>query len=209
MRNRETEIKIKISNVQATRRRLSELGFRLSHRRTLEDNTLFDTPDRALRKIRSILRLRRYGPRWLVTFKGTPAEDSLYKSRVELETSVEKPQAIRAIFEALGFRPVFRYQKYRSHYVPADTTERERKIREVALDETPIGNFLELEGSRAWIDQVAHQLGYSRTDYRTASYGALYLEECRKKNIPPGDMLFAFRLRPTKPNAATAASESG
>lgn len=203
MRNREIEIKIKLANVQATRRRLLELGFRLSHRRTLEDNTLFDTPDRSLRKDRSILRLRRYGPRWMVTYKGTPAEDSFYKSRVELETPVEKPQSIRAIFDALGFRPVFRYQKYRSRFVPSGTTERRAPTREVALDETPIGNFLELEGSRAWIDDVARQLGYSRNDYSTASYGALYLEECHKRNIPPGDMLFASRSRRRSPDADT------
>jgi hypothetical protein len=54
-----------------------------------------------------------------------------------------------------------------------------------------VGDFLELEGSRAWIDRVARQLGYSRNDYTTASYGALYLEDCRKRGIPPGDMVFS------------------
>ncbi len=196
MRHKETEVKLKVADVQATRRRLRELGFRLSHQRALEDNTLFDTRDRSLRKVRSILRLRHYGPVWLVTYKGTPADDSLYKSRLELETAVEKPQVIRAIFEVLGFRPVFRYQKYRSRYAPANRAESGKKTREVALDETPIGNFLELEGSRAWIDRVARQLGYSRRDYSTASYGALYLEDCQKRNVPPGDMVFEFPLRP-------------
>jgi adenylate cyclase class 2 len=190
MRHRETEVKIRIADVASTRKRLRVLGFRLVHRRSLEDNTLFDTPDRALRKVRSILRLRHYGRLWLVTFKGTPAADPHYKSRLELEIAVEQPLAIRSIFEALGFFPVFRYQKYRSHYAPADGEDRRKTSLEVALDETPIGNFLELEGSRAWIDRVARRLGYSRSDYSTASYGALYLEECRKRNIPPGDMLF-------------------
>jgi len=190
MRNRETEVKIRIADVKATRKRLRELGFRPVHRRSLEDNTLFDTPERTLRKVRSILRLRHYGPQWIVTFKGTPAPDSLYKSRLELETAVERPQVIRSIFEALGFRPVFRYQKYRSCYVPEGEPGRRRTSLEVALDETPIGSFLELEGSRSQIDRVARQLGYSRSDYSTASYGALYLDECRTKNIPPGDMVF-------------------
>src|ERR1035437_7576442 len=102
MRHRETEVKIRIADVGATRKRLRESGFRLLHRRSLEDNTLFDTPDRALGKARSILRLRHYGRRWIVTFKGTPAADATYKSRLELETVVEQPQAIRLIFEALG-----------------------------------------------------------------------------------------------------------
>ena len=196
MRHRETEVKIRIADVGATRKLLRESGFRLLHRRSLEDNTLFDTPDRALRKVRSILRLRHYGRQWVVTFKGTPAADPHYKSRLELEIAVEQPEVIRAIFEALGFYPVFRYQKYRSHYAPAhsapaDGEGRRKTSHEVALDETPIGNFVELEGSRAWIYRVARKLGYSRSDYSTASYGALYLEECRKRDIPPGDMVFA------------------
>src|SRR5437870_1067796 len=80
MHNRETEVKIRIADIKATRRRLRELGFRQMHRRALEDNTLFDTPDRGLRKVRSILRLRHYGPQWVLTFKGTPGPDSTYKS---------------------------------------------------------------------------------------------------------------------------------
>ncbi len=193
MRNRETEVKLRVSNLRTTRKRLEEIGFRLLHARSLEDNFLFDTPDRALRKARSILRLRQYGGKWIVTFKGTPATDSFYKSRLELETEVENPEAIRSIFEALGFRRVFRYQKYRSHYSPAQTPRRKKSPFEVALDETPIGNFLELEGSRRRIDQVARELGYSRSDYSTFSYGALYLQNCEKKNIPPGDMVFPDR----------------
>jgi adenylate cyclase class 2 len=197
MRDRETEVKIRIANVKATRKRLQALGFGLVHRRSLEDNFLFDTPDRALRKVRSILRLRHYGREWKVTFKGTPATDTLYKSRLELETGIEKSQAIRAIFEALGFSPVFRYQKYRTHYAPQAKNGHRPSSLEVALDETPIGNFIEIEGSRASIDRVARQLGYSRADYSTASYGALYLEDCRKRNITPGDMVFKNPAPPT------------
>lgn len=202
MRNRETEVKLRVTDLRATRKRLEKLGFRLLHRRSLEDNFLFDTPDRRLRQVRSILRLRHYGGKWIVTFKGTPAADSFYKSRLELETEVANPQAIRSIFQALGFQPVFRYQKYRSQYVPAarpsDAKNPRRDTRsprlptsaEVALDETPIGNFLEVEGSRRSIDRVARDLGYDRGDYSTSSYGALYLQECEKNNIAPGDMVF-------------------
>jgi adenylate cyclase class 2 len=190
VRKRETEVKLKVSDIEAMRTRLERLGLRLRERRSLEDNVLFDTPDRALRKVRSVLRLRHYAGEWIVTFKGTPAADPLYKSRLELESAVDNPEAIRLLFEALGFRPVFRYQKYRSHYVPSGSVESRKASFEVALDETPIGNFLEIEGSRRSIDRMARQLGYERSDYSTASYGALYLEDCRKRNIAPGDMIF-------------------
>ena len=195
MRSRETEVKIRITNVPATRKQLRNLGFRPIHPRSLEDNLLFDTPDRALRRVRSILRLRRYGSRWFLTYKGTPDPDQNYKSRVELETEIEEPRTIQSIFGILGLRPVFRYQKYRMKY-RQPVAEGQRQPRgEVSLDETPVGNFLELEGSRAWIDRVARQLGYSRSDYSTASYGALHLEDCRKRGVPPGDMVF-FRRSP-------------
>ena len=188
MRNRETEVKIRIAAAAAARRQLLKLGFRPVHRRSLEDNVLYDTRDRALRRIRAILRLRRYGSRWLLTYKGTPDPDQTSKSRVELETEIAEPQALRAIFEVIGLRPVFRYQKYRVQYVRLASGRRESG--EVSLDATPVGDFLELEGSRSWIDRVARQLGFSRRDYITASYGALYLEECQRRGVPAGDMVF-------------------
>lgn len=195
MRSRETEVKIRIADLDATRKRLREIGFRLRLRRCLEDNVLLDTPDRALRRVRSILRLRRYRSRWWLTYKGTPATDPHYKSRLELETEIKEPRIIRSIFAALGFQPVFRYQKYRAQYgepVPKGKRHHRGEGAEVFVDETPIGNFLEVEGTRKAIDKVAHQLGFSRQDYLTASYGALYLEECQKKKIPAGDMVFPF-----------------
>lgn len=205
MRNHETEVKIRITDLKATRKRLQQKGFRQIHRRSLEDNLLLDTPDRALRNARSILRLRHYGSRWWLTYKGTPASDPFYKSRMELESEVENPEVIRSILEALGFHPLFRYQKYRTQYVQAPRVGSRGGFLELTLDETPIGDFIELEGSRAGIDRVARQLGYSRTDYSTASYGGLYLEECRRRNIPPTDMVFeppSRRKRTTIPKVS-------
>lgn len=188
--NRETEVKIRIGNARALRARLKQLGLVRVHPKALEDNVLFDTPDRALRKVRSILRLRCYGSRWSVTYKGTPEPDRYFKSRLELESELDRPEAIEAIFRTLGLVPVFRYQKYRTRYaVPRKPGQGEVWL-EVALDETPIGDFIELEGSRRAIDRIAHALGYTRADYSTASYGALYLDDCASKNIAPGNMVF-------------------
>ena len=47
------------------------------------------------------------------------------------------------------------------------------------LDETPIGDFLELEGERRAIDRSARLLGYGPADYIARSYGALYMEHRR------------------------------
>jgi adenylate cyclase class 2 len=196
-RNRETEVKIRIQSVAALRSRLKRLGLLRIHPRTLEDNVLFDTPDRALRKMRAILRLRRYGSRWTVTYKGTPEADPYFKSREELESHLESPEAMRAIFQVLGLIPVFRYQKFRTEYVLPPAGRERFPLVDIALDETPIGNFIELEGSRRAIDWMARELGYSRRDYSTASYGALYLEDCARNGRPPGDMLFPDLKRRT------------
>jgi adenylate cyclase, class 2 len=189
-RNRETEVKIRVSSPAVMRARLKRLGFVRIHPKTLEDNALFDTPQRALRRLRAILRIRRYGSRWTVTYKGTPEEDPYFKSRLELESNVDNPEAIRGIFAALGFVPVFRYQKFRTEYGLWRSNRRGDPILKVALDETPIGDFVELEGSRPVIDQAAGDLGYSRSDYSTASYGALYLEECARQGKKPTNMVF-------------------
>ena len=210
MRNRETEIKIPVANLSALRARLKQLGFVQKHSRALEDNLLFDTADRKLRAVRSVLRLRRYQGEWLVTYKGTPEPDPHYNSRIELESHLDNPRSFQAIFAALGLVPVFRYQKYRSSYSPQRRSRQTGGAVEVALDETPIGNFIELEGTRRGIDRVARKLGYSKSDYSTASYGALYLQDCVRRNVPPGEMVFPSRnRRGQRGNAQRSSSKEG
>lgn len=202
MRHHETEVKIPIDDLNDIRRRLRAAGFRALQRRAFEDNVLFDMPGRPLRAVRSVLRLRHYGRKWVLTYKGTPKEDTRYKSRLEYESEIVHPEALRLIFHALGLVPVFRYQKYRTHYVDstakkkATASRRAAKPRfEISLDETPIGVFIELEGSRAAIDRAAKALGYSAEDYSTKSYGALYLEKCQQDGIEPGQMVFPAQPR--------------
>ena len=198
-RNRETEVKIRIQNPSKLRARLKQLGAVRIHPRALEDNVLFDTTDRVLRKVRSVLRLRQYAGRWTVTYKGTPDADPFYKSRVELESVVGNPQAMRAIFLMLGMVPVFRYQKYRTEFALWGPRQKREPILVIALDETPIGCFIELEGGRRAIDRTAGQLGYSRTDYSTASYGALYLEDCTRRGAKATDMVFPANRKAVRP----------
>jgi len=202
MRHHETEVKISIPDLDEIRLKLREAGFRAVQRRAFEDNVLFDMPGRPLRAMRAILRLRHYGRRWVLTYKGTPDSDTRYKSRKEYESEIVHPEAIRLIFHALGLVPVFRYQKYRTNYVDKSakkkvkTGKRAAKPRfEISLDETPIGTFIELEGSRAAIDRAAKALGFSDKDYSTKSYGALYLEKCKEDSVEPGEMVFAVQPR--------------
>lgn len=181
--NWETEVKLLLRDLEDGRRRLRAAGFRIAKHRIFEDNTIFDTPALKLRGAQTLLRLRAAGKAFRITYKGRPEESKL-KSREELETAVENLQTMAAILDRLGFKPVFRYQKYR-------TELRQAKGGGTAtVDETPIGSYLELEGEAAWIHAAARQLGFSEQDYITDSYGKLYLEWCKRHRVKPGDMVF-------------------
>jgi adenylate cyclase class 2 len=135
----------------------------------------------------------------LVTLKvpaGQPAQDwdpepqaggrgAGYKVRREEEFAVSDPGALSATLAALGFHPSFLYEKFRTTYrlprFPGLVID---------LDETPIGDFLELEGSPGAIDRARRLLGYSRGEVIVASYGGLYMARCAAAQVQPGDMLF-------------------
>jgi len=180
---RETEIKLAVPDVRAGRRLLRTAGFRVSRRRVFEANTVFDTPRTDLRRACKLLRLREAGVLATLTYKGAPLA-SRYKSREELETGIADARAMRPILERLGFRPAWRYEKYRTEY------KLRRGAGMATLDETPIGVYLELEGSPRWIDRMARVLGFARQDYITASYARLYLEDCQRRGVKPGDLVF-------------------
>jgi adenylate cyclase class 2 len=192
MRGHETEIKLKVRDPKALPRKLASLGFTLIDPRHFERNLLFDFPDLRLRDARSVLRLRFEGSRCLVTFKGAPLESRNYKVRREMETGVEDGRRFRAVLEALGLREVFRYEKYRTTYAPRPQSKSSSQG-QVMYDEAPIGNFIELEGPKRWIDAVAHRLGFRRDEYVTDSYVRLYYAKCAAEGRRPGNMVFRAR----------------
>jgi adenylate cyclase class 2 len=182
----ETEIKLRIGSAGDARRLLRVHGFCIAKRRVFESNTIFDTPDLALRRRGNLLRLRQAGTRHILTVKGPPLAGA-YKSRAEYESEFSDPAAMAAIFRQLGYTAVFRYEKYRTEYAQAGGGGT------VMLDETPIGAFLELEGSPRWIDRTARELGFPPAAYITASYGYLYMAHCQSQGITPRHMVFSAR----------------
>jgi adenylate cyclase, class 2 len=185
----ETEIKLAVRDAREIRWRLAELGFRPARARHFESNQLYDFPDLRLRKSRCLIRIRFAGDRGLLTFKGAPVGSRDYKIRREIETHVEDGHQLSEILLQLGLRQVFCYEKFRTIYAPRGKRDVE-EAPHVVYDETPIGNYLELEGPQRWIDEVARQLGYSRRDYITESYAALYRKKCQSEGKTPKDMVF-------------------
>jgi len=185
---RETEIKLQMASARSARRLLLQAGFVIQIRRVFEVNIIFDTPDNALRRKNNLLRLRQAGRRAIFTFKGA-TQPSRYKSRDEIESDVADPQALTTILAGLGYQAVFRYEKFRTVY------HKPNRPGSVMLDETPIGDYLEIEGAPRVIDRIAGELGYSSNDYITASYGGLYLDHCRSSGATPRNLIFKGRRR--------------
>ncbi len=180
----ETEIKLAVAGAAAARRLLRAAGFRVGHRRTLERNTLYDTGGHVLRQSGQLLRLRRYGRDHVITYKG-PARVAQHRVREEMELTLSDSVLAGTILERLGYRPTFRYEKYRTEY----RRDGERGL--ATLDETPAGTFLELEGPPRWIDRTARQLGFAPDDYITASYASLWLDYCAERGWAARDMVFS------------------
>jgi adenylate cyclase class 2 len=181
--SQETEIKLAVPGVREAKSLLYRTGFRVYKRRTFEDNLVLDSPQLDLRNRAELLRVREAGGKTVVTYKGRPVR-SRHKSREELEYEASSASAVTAVFERLGFQQVFRYQKYRTEY------KQPRSSGIATLDETPIGIYLELEGSPKWIDRTAARLGFTERDYITDSYGRLYLEWAKRHRRRPKDMVF-------------------
>jgi adenylate cyclase class 2 len=220
---RETEIKLKIDDVRAFHRALKRIGARLAgpgSARVHEENVIFDTPQGGLAKHGQLLRIRTETPevrgkskrtapkqRVVLTFKQPPAHPAdegtqsvhhgFYKVRDEIEMEVTDARTLTKIFEGLGMRGWFRYEKYRTTFrMPASKVWARGLL--IELDETPIGTFVELEGPAPAIDRTAQELGYSKHDYILKNYLRLYMEDCRRRGEQPRDMVFSSTKTPSK-----------
>jgi adenylate cyclase class 2 len=179
----ETEVKIALADAVATRRRIEGLGFQVSVPRSFESNTIYDTAGQELRQANMLLRLRQTGERRVITWKG-PGVPGPHKSRPEIETTVGSLESLDGILRQLGYAPLFRYEKYRTEFAAPDGAGT------IVFDETPIGDFLELEGTGDWIDETARRLGFTKDNYVLESYGRLFLDYREKHELQHLHMVF-------------------
>jgi adenylate cyclase class 2 len=133
-----------------------------------------------------ILRIRNYAGRCLLTHKrlpdAGPAEDT-HKHRIETETEVSDGDALAQVFRSLGLVPAFRYEKWRTEWSAGEG--------HCVIDETPIGNYAELEGPAEWIDRAAARLGIDPGQYLTLSYGRLFDLWRQQHHSAAQDLTFA------------------
>jgi adenylate cyclase class 2 len=180
----EREIKLRFESADAARAIIVALGATPLHGRRLQEDCLLDTDDELLRRQRSVLRVRSEGGKSLLTFKG-PVQPGPMKLRQEHETVVADGEVLLTILEQLGLHIWFRYEKYREEFSSNDVV--------IAIDETPVGVFVELEGGEAAIHETAMLLGRTPADYITDSYRFLFLQHRDAHGIDGPDMVFAGR----------------
>jgi adenylate cyclase, class 2 len=178
----EIEIKFQVDDLPALNRRLRRLGFRRVTKPTHEMNTLYDLAGLPLGRRGELLRLRQYGREWVLTHKAK-GKAGRHKARVENETKVGDGREMATILRALRFKPTFQYEKVRAEWSDGKV--------HVVVDETPIGNFSEIEGSPRWIDKTARSLGIQTGDYITDTYTELFSRWKRRTHNPAPVMTFA------------------
>jgi len=177
----EREVKLRFDSVERAREAVIATGATPLHGRRLQEDALLDTDDEQLRRRRCVLRVRIENGKSRLTFKG-PVQPSAMKLREEVETVVGDGEILLRVFEEIGLHVWFRYEKYREEYAREDVI--------VAIDETPVGVFVEIEGSESGIASTASALGRTPDDYVVDSYRALFLQHRERGGLTGPDMLF-------------------
>ena len=177
----EREVKLRFDSADDARTAILEAGALPLLGRRLQDDALLDTADEMLRRQRSSLRLRVENGSSRITFKG-PVQPDVMKVREELETIVGDGEVLLRVFEALGLHVWFRYQKYREEFSHQDVI--------VAIDETPVGVFVEIEGSEAGIREMTAAIGRTPADFIVQSYYSLFMQHCDAVGVDASDMVF-------------------
>ncbi len=177
----EVEIKFVVHDLEALIRSAKAAGLDQKTPSTFESNTLYDNASGDLRRAGEVLRIRLYGDRFTLTHKSR-GDAGRHKTRAEHETGITSAEKMHSLLAALGFRPSFRYEKYRAEWSDGKG--------EVVVDRTPIGDFGEIEGSPEWIDRTAESLHLNEKDYITASYPELFSRWKERTGSAANNMTF-------------------
>jgi adenylate cyclase class 2 len=184
----EIEVKFPLADRSAIIKRLEGLGAERLYPETFEDNIVLDRRGE-LKTRGALLRVRKFGRYTLVTFKGPQSISGGVRTRDEVQSGMESLERAIALFDQLGFKPVFRYQKYREVWRYGDA--------EVMLDRTPIGNYFEIEGALPRIREIADSLGMDMDKAIRQNYAELYRQQRRTRPDLGENMVFPPEGLPT------------
>lgn len=178
----EIETKIKLETEDTINLLKELIPIEIVQPRLFEDNYCFDYPDKILSKKGFLFRLRISEPKNILTLKGPSRKKVGFKIRQELELTLDNPINMLVILKKIGFKIIFRYQKYRTIYNSNGL--------KICFDETPIGLFLELEGEKNQIIELVNKIGLNKKVFIPFSYYYLFRMYKRKYNIKDKHMIF-------------------
>ena len=192
MNGQETEVKFYIRDLKKIETHLLDWKARLIQSRVYEINYRYDLPDGSLKANGVVLRLRN-DVKACLTFKGpSTLVDGIF-SRQELEFTVSDFGTAKNFLEALGYIQILIYEKYRVIYELADCL--------IMLDELPIGDFVEIEGSdSSGIRKLTEQIGLDFESAVGAGYAKIFDSYNSRNGLPPSDLTFDA-MRGKKPSS--------
>lgn len=145
------------------RHTILSLGGHLISPRTLERNLRFEDAAGSLQGDDKVLRLRQDRDTRL-TYKEKLGG---IETRLEIEIEVDDFDRTVSLLQALGYRPLMVYEKYRQVFELMDAS--------IMMDELPFGSFVEIEaGTLAHVQRVAEKLGLIWDNRAQSTYLQLF-----------------------------------
>ena len=178
----EREVKLRFATPDEARVAILAAGATPLRSRRLQEDSLLDTEDESIRRRRCVLRIRTESGKSLLTYKGPVLPGSM-KIRDEYEPVIGDGEVVQRVLEELGLHVWFRYEKYREEYAAEDVT--------IAVDETPVGTFVEIEGGEQGILTMTVALGRSPTDFVLDSYRGLFIKHREEFGLTGTNMVFS------------------
>ncbi|CAN2042237.1 adenylate cyclase, class 2 [Candidatus Magnetomoraceae bacterium gMMP-15] len=185
MNHTEIEVKFHIQDLNAMRKKILDLGA-LSQGRVFETNIRFEDSKKSLIKKKALLRLRK-DDKARLTFKCEPDfSDSDFKILKEFEVVVDNFDTMALILKSLGFHEEQVYEKWRETFLYNNTY--------LCLDEMPYGIFLEIEGTKESILDLAQRLGLDRKKRIILNYLEIFENIRKEQGLSFSDITFeAFK----------------
>lgn len=178
----EIEVKFYLQDRHAVRQRILDAGATLAHANCFERNLRFDDAQHSLSYRNSVLRLRQDETAKLTFKSKPPVRDKEFKIFQELEVVVSNFDTMKQILESLGFTAYQTYEKYRETFALNEC--------ELCLDVMPYGSFLEIEGGKEQIRQIADMLGFQWKKRILRSYLSIFADLKDMLNFPFYDVTF-------------------
>lgn len=173
----EIELKFKVDNkdIERIKNNTNIVFFEDVYQKTV----MFDNYDKIMEYTDGRIRLRQQGSKVSLSYKRPLPSVGNEKKEVELETEIGNFEVMSNILRMMGYAPSSSYEKYTNSLALKDQAEIH-----VEIQKYPFGNFLEIEGEKKEIEEVAKKLGFAIKDALINPVDTLFTEWRTSKGLP-------------------------